>query len=399
MRLKIRQKNSLIIFLLFINLFLSLTFIKTEIIRDGPHKNKDNKQVNRSPNHLKNSGFWNLTRAPIYIDNSRSNCNWEKISSKYNWCYGSGTLEDPYIIENVIINGKNSGSCIIIRNSNVHFIIRNCILYNSGWSIFNWGSGIKLINTNNGKIVNNNCSYNNGYGILQIQCSNNNISQNIVNYNSYNGIYSWRSDSCLILKNEINYNEINGISFWFCNSNNITGNKINENQNGINLIMSNNNFITFNYLVGNNVSIYQFWSYGNIIRGNKYENEIPAPETLNNLENNNDENNGDSNEFKVQETYYISLIIIGTSLGIISGGIIGYYIQKKRIERKSLFLFDKPQKGKPKAETSFLLEEKFKSKPDFEFVPKGAIMKFEDIKKLIMDQKDVKNNLNEDKKK
>jgi len=400
MRENIRKKNALIIFFLFISLFLSLTFNKSEIIKEAADKNEDSREINNLGHHLENSGFWNLTGSPIFIDDCRSKWNWEKIASENEWCFGSGTLDDPYIIENVIINGKNSGSCITIRNSDVYFIIKNCILYNSGWSIFNWGSGIKLINTNNGKLLNNNCSYNNGYGILQIRCSNNNISGNIVNYNSHHGIYSWRSDDNYILENEINYNEINGVYFWFCDRNNISGNAINYNQNGINLIMSNNNLITFNYLVGNNVSIYQFWSFGNIIKNNKYEYEPPAPPViLEETDKNDDKDDDDSEETRAQEIPYISLIIVGTSLGMVSGGIIGYFIQKKRIEKKSLLLFGKPLKEKPKADSSLSLEEEVVSGPEFEFVPKGAIMKFLDIKKLTEEQKQLKNNLRENEKK
>ncbi len=392
MRENIRKKNALIIFFLFISLFLSLTFNKSEIIKEAADKNEDSREINNSGHHLDNSGFWNLTGSPIFIDDCKPKYNWEKVSSEHEWCFGRGTLDDPYIIENVIINGKNSGSGITIRNSDVYFIIKNCIFYNSGWSRFNWGSGIKLINTHNGKLLNNNCSYNNGFGILQIRSSNNNLSGNIVNYNSGHGIYSWRSDDNSILENKINYNEINGIYFWFCDRINISGNTINNNKNGINLIMSNNNFITFNYLVGNNVSIYQFWSYGNIIRNNKYEYEPPAPEIPHVTEKNDGDN---TKETEAQEIPYISLIIVGTSLGMVSGGIIGYFIQKKRIEKKNLFLFSKPLKEKLKADSSLNLEEKVESGPEFEFVPKGAIMKFVDIKKLAEEQKDLKNNLSE----
>lgn len=399
MGVNLRKKKTLIIFLLFIDLFLSHIFIKIEIIKDEPDNNEKIREVNDSTAHLKISGFWDLTESPIYIDDCQSNCNWEKVSSEYEWCYGSGTLDNPYIIENVIINGKNSGSCITIRNSDVYFIIKNCIFYNSGWSIFNWDSGIKLVNTNNGKIINNNCSHNNGYGILQIWCSNNNFSGNIINYNSHHGIISWRSDNNYIIDNEINYNEINGVNLWFCDRNNISGNTINYNQKGINLIMSNNNLIAFNFLIGNNVSIYQFWSYGNLIKDNKYKYEPPLPESLDMIVQNDDEDDDDKKETEAQEIPYISLIIIATSLGIISGGIVGYFIQKKRIEKKSLFLFGKPLKKKPKADESLNLEEKVESGPEFKFVPKGAIMKFEDIKKIKEEQKNLKTNLSEKEKK
>ena len=81
---------------------------------------------------VKTSGFWNLTGSNIFIDNTDPNFDWSKISSENAWCSGSGTGIDPYIIENVIIDGQNNGYCIEIKNSDVPFIIRNCSLYNSG---------------------------------------------------------------------------------------------------------------------------------------------------------------------------------------------------------------------------------------------------------------------------
>ncbi len=401
MSIHFRKKEASIVLFLFLSLFVSLLLINTEISGANSEKNEAINENNNRESHLEESGFWNLTESPIVIDDYQPNCNWKKTASKHEWCFGSGTLDDPYIIENVIINGQESTSCITIRNSNVYFIIRNCILYNSGWSLFNWDSGIKLINTNNGNILNNNCSYNNGFGILQIGCSNNNFSGNIVNHNSHHGIYSWSIDKINIFENEINYNQITGIYFWFSYKNNISDNIINSNQNGIYLIMSSNNFITSNYLVDNNVSIYQFWSGGNFISENKYEYDLPPPaipdENAKIDGDDNDDDDDDTEEIEAKEIPYISLILIGTSIGFVSGGIIGYLIQKKRIEKKSLFLFSKPMKEKSKAESSLNLEEKVVPEPELEFVPKGAIMKFGDMKKLIEEQEDLKKNENEKK--
>ena len=78
--------------------------------------------------NLRASSAWNLTGNPILID---GNSAWQTIVTEP-WCSGAGTWNDPYIIENVYMDGQNSGSCIEIRNSDVFYIIRNSTLYNSG---------------------------------------------------------------------------------------------------------------------------------------------------------------------------------------------------------------------------------------------------------------------------
>jgi len=47
-------------------------------------------------------------------------------------CTGNGTYSEPYIIEDLVIDGGGSGSCISIENSDVYFKIDNCSVYNSG---------------------------------------------------------------------------------------------------------------------------------------------------------------------------------------------------------------------------------------------------------------------------
>jgi len=112
----------------------------------------------------------------IYIDG-----NWS-VTTTYDWCYGKGTWEEPYIIENVNIDAGSSptGSGIFINNSkNDYFTIRNCTVYNAGSEEYD--AGIKLENTNNGTLTNNNCSNNGKNGILMFGlCENNTISGNIV---------------------------------------------------------------------------------------------------------------------------------------------------------------------------------------------------------------------------
>lgn len=71
----------------------------------------------------------------------------------------------------------------MIRNSKVHFIIRNSNFFNSS------GSGIGLINVNNSMLTDINTTFNEGNGIFLINCNNNTLFGNNCKFNYYNGIY------------------------------------------------------------------------------------------------------------------------------------------------------------------------------------------------------------------
>ena len=132
------NKSSLLIGLLFLVLMFS-TFgesIKFESNIESLYE--DSCEIE----NLKSSGFWNLTGSPIYIDDTNPNFNWSKTAADNDWCSGSGTFSDPYVIENVTIDGQTTDNCIEIRNSFVYFVLRNI-------TIFNGQIGISLINIYN----------------------------------------------------------------------------------------------------------------------------------------------------------------------------------------------------------------------------------------------------------
>ncbi|MFX0001474.1 MAG: ABC transporter substrate-binding protein, partial [Candidatus Hermodarchaeota archaeon] len=210
--------------------------------------------------------YWILN--PIIIDDTGGgDFTWAQAVSQ-SWCNGSGTSSDPYVIEKIKINGKDSESCIDIRNSDVHFIIKNSVFYNSGDS--NYDAGIRLENISNGTLFNNNCSNNNGNGIALINCINNTISGNIVYQNNYAGIVLSSSNKSIVSGNTVYLNNLHGISIEDSIMNEISGNTAyNNSYNGIFLTYCNNSRILGNTIYNNYQNgIYVWYSNYSIISEN-----------------------------------------------------------------------------------------------------------------------------------
>lgn len=198
--------------------------------------------------NLKGANYWNLTDAPIFINNFNPNYTWSKIANENEWCSGSGSLNNPYVIENVTIDasGSPTGCGIYIINSHTeYFTIRNITVYNTGNGSKN--TGIKLENTNYGTLTNNNCSYNNGTGIYLKNCNQIILSENNVSNNHGYGIYLVGNNN-MISGNTVCNNTNVGIMlqgkfvntstypyfFYFASYNNIiSGNTVNSNYVGI----------------------------------------------------------------------------------------------------------------------------------------------------------------------
>ncbi|MFW9895301.1 MAG: NosD domain-containing protein, partial [Candidatus Thorarchaeota archaeon] len=128
----------------------------------------------------KQSGFWLIDH--IEIDQNNPLLTWEVINQTYEWCTGSGTIDDPFIIENVSINAINYEIGIsIIGSKGIYFFIQNS-------QISNASTGIRLDTTDDGAIINNSISNNIETGIFIHNCKRNEIIGNIIQNNSQYGI-------------------------------------------------------------------------------------------------------------------------------------------------------------------------------------------------------------------
>jgi len=318
------NKKNIIVLLVLVMGFVFLPNIKLDF-GDGQKTNVINPK--------ESGGYFETS---IYIDATATGVgahNWTWAVDQP-WCRGSGTINEPYIIENVTIDASSSptGSGIFIENSkNEYFIIRNCTAYNAVMG----SGGIKLDNTNNGTLTKNNCS-NNFFGIyLEPNCNNNTVSGNTVN-NVATGIYltvncdnntisgntakdtsygihlNGDCDNNFISENTVNVSfgigiylvsncnnntisgntaincSLSGISLSNCDYNNITGNTAKNNTHyGIYIDGCNNSTISGNTANDNQYGIYLFQSNNNTISGNTASNNSFAGiRLINNCHNN-----------------------------------------------------------------------------------------------------------------
>ncbi|MFX1267401.1 MAG: nitrous oxide reductase family maturation protein NosD [Promethearchaeota archaeon] len=184
-----KSKKCLIFFFLLIALILLNVQIFPQRIVEPSHSN------------FKTSGGWIIP--PLLIDGDGG---WPILSP---WCTGSGTPNDPYIIENITIDAVGSGSCLEIRHTENHFIIRNSTFLNSG---IGGGSppyegGIKIWDTVNGTLFNNTCS-GNSFGITLYNTEDITIEKNIITLNTARGISDLASQNNIICNNVIDNNDI-----------------------------------------------------------------------------------------------------------------------------------------------------------------------------------------------
>jgi len=205
---------------------------------------------------------------PFIIDDTgEGDYTWDDAAEK-GWCTGSGTEEDPYIIESLEIDGQNSDSCLIIRTSTAFVVIESSTFSNAGGGINE--AGLKLENVSNIFLSNINCSNNNANGILLFNCQNITITNSTFKFNEFAGIYLNRSSFNFIVNNtETINNNYWGIYLLFSHNNSVFRNSIGFNIIGLIFDRSNFNSILNNILEENQKAIVvDDESTGNNIEGN-----------------------------------------------------------------------------------------------------------------------------------
>ncbi|NVM52629.1 MAG: right-handed parallel beta-helix repeat-containing protein [Candidatus Helarchaeota archaeon] len=162
---------------------------------------------------------------------------------------GTGTVRDPYILENYLINASGLGAGISIKNTNAYYILRNCIITNAD----RYYAGIMLSNVTNA-IITNNTVYNSSGGILLYDSCHNILANNTANHNS-GGICLDHSSNNVLIYNTINYNE-RGIQIRYSSKNIFAHNIANNNaKDGISFFYSTNNQIYENQFQGNGIRL------------------------------------------------------------------------------------------------------------------------------------------------
>jgi len=221
-----KRKKGIFIILAF-SWAIATIFLSADILKNQNYiYDERNFEFEKSKDSLKFSGtYTNITINDL--PGSPNNWFWAKTQP---WCSGSGTLLDPYLIEDHIIKMYRRYDGIRIENSDSsYFIIRNCTLT---WDTTQTNTlamtGVYLGNTTNGQIVNNTI-YHLSKGIHLNHSNNVKIVNNIIYDHPQEGILLESGNFNYISDNTL-YNCDDGISLQDSNNNIIIGNTANNNK-------------------------------------------------------------------------------------------------------------------------------------------------------------------------
>ncbi len=174
---------------------------------------------------------------------------------------GTGSADDPYIIENLDINASGSNYGMYISGTDAYLVIRNCSLHNADIGISS--SGLFLSHSDNVTVFNNTFT-NNGVGIHQGVTSGSVTIENNTFSGNYYGIEIINANGAALVSNNFsgNNNDIyvqsasgNLIAFNLCNNmvlytadNNWIANNtcINDSDHGIRIVSSSGNVVVNN---------------------------------------------------------------------------------------------------------------------------------------------------------
>ena len=224
---------------------------------------KNHKHIEKSLTLSEDSSY--IPHEPIQINGSND---FKKPLEESGVTGGSGTIADPYVIENWEINAE-SATGILIENTDAHFTIKNCYIYGGGE---NDNDGILFKQVINGNIMNCNVSYNDdgiflrdstkievlncslcrNEGNIYLDNARNNKIIGCISKGSTYGIWNVYNSSNNRIINCVFQNNLLGMTLLFSSSNNyITDCDISRNSFGIFSIFSWDNKINFNNICNN----------------------------------------------------------------------------------------------------------------------------------------------------
>lgn len=265
-KMKSKPKSVIMVLITLGIIFALSATINSNLIFSVVNSDKGNDVINLDNKNLRTSAI----SGKILIN---GNSGWASFKAAGN-CTGNGIYSDPYVIEDLEIDGTGPGSGIRIENSDVYFKIENCTINN----VPQYDAGIWLNSVENGSIINNFLS-NNWQGItLDPECENNTIQGNTANGNTDIGIQLMESSNNYIKENTANNNGGRGINLETNSSYNDVVNN-NANFNGwVGILLggnSTNNLIMSNTLT-NNLDGMAILSAHNTISDNTIESNAAA---------------------------------------------------------------------------------------------------------------------------
>ncbi|MGM0404827.1 MAG: NosD domain-containing protein [Thermoplasmatota archaeon] len=166
------------------------------------------------------------THEPIKIDDDTD---LNQMAMGEGWA-GTGSEENPYIIEGYDIDAYSYGYAIYIGNTTDHFVVRDSYLHNAH-SYDRWEeAGLQLYNITNGVIKDNEIRDNDYYGIYLEGSTGITIFNNTVSSYSWSsdGIYLTDSDDNILDDNTVSSNGDYGVYLSSSNSNILRNNTVSD---------------------------------------------------------------------------------------------------------------------------------------------------------------------------
>ncbi|MFX0098001.1 MAG: right-handed parallel beta-helix repeat-containing protein, partial [Candidatus Hodarchaeota archaeon] len=134
---------------------------------------------------------------------------------------GSGTYDDPYIIEDLIIDGSSYAQHLIqVTNTDAYLIIRNCTLFSTTSNFY----GIYLGTVQNVMVTNNSISYT-YYGVYSSGSANNlTIHDNVISHSRSMGLYLFNTQNANVSRNLVENSTERGIYIATTSTDNVIEN-------------------------------------------------------------------------------------------------------------------------------------------------------------------------------